>query len=333
MPEPVQPTPPSTPPAVPVLDLTPWYEDDPAGQARLAAQVDAALSSAGFLLVTGHGVPADLRDAVRSAARDFFALPAEVKQQYAVSVMGRGWLPPGVEANAYAEGTATPPDLKESYSLGAATPTGDAAVDGYWFQPNVWPAEVPALHEAVSAYLDRMRRLADDLLRICAVALGQDRDFFTALGDHPTNTFNINWYPPIEVVGEPLPGQYRIGPHTDFGTVTILDREPGAGGLQIWNADTAGWQDAPYDPAAFTINTGDLLARWSGERWTSNRHRVLPPSADAPAESLVSLVYFHETNHDTVVDALKPPIGRRDDLPPVVAADFLRERLDAITMA
>jgi isopenicillin N synthase-like dioxygenase len=317
---------------VPVLDLSPWYSGDPAGRRQLAERVDSALSSVGFLLVTGHGVPAQLRAAVRAAAAGFFALPVPVKQRYAVSVMGRGWLPPGVEANGYAEGTPTPPDLKESYSLGADTPTGDAEVDAYWFQPNVWPAEVPALRAAVTAYLAEMRRLADDLLRICAAALGRPDDFFTKVGDHPTNTFNLNWYPPIDVVGEPLPGQYRIGPHTDFGTVTILDREPGAGGLQLWDAATREWVDAPYDPAAFTINTGDLLARWSGERWTSNRHRVLPPSPDAPAESLVSLVYFHETNHDTVVEALKPPVGRRDDLAPVVAADFLRARLDAITV-
>ena len=46
---------------------------------------------------------------------------------------------------------------------------------------------------------------------------------------------NINHYPPVSVVGEPEPGQFRIGPHTDFGTVTVLDREPGAGGLQVYS--------------------------------------------------------------------------------------------------
>jgi isopenicillin N synthase-like dioxygenase len=323
--------------SVPILDLSPWYsgdvEDGPVRRAALAGQLDAALSSVGFFLVTGHGVPATLRTSVRKASRKFFALPAEVKEQYAVTVAGRGWLPPGVEANGYAEGTATPPDLKESYSVGADQPVGIPVVDDYWFQPNVWPAEVPALQRAVSEYLAQMRRLADDLLELCAVALGQPLDFFTAPSDHPTHTLNLNWYPPISVVGDPLPGQYRIGPHTDFGTVTILDREPGSGGLQVWDAASDTWENAPYHPAAFTINTGDLLARWSGDRWTSNRHRVLPPSADAPAESLISLVYFHETNHDTVVEALQPPIGRPNTHAPVLAADFLRERLDAITLS
>ena len=87
---------------------------------------------------------------------------------------------------------------------------------------------------------------------------------------------NINHYPPVSVVGEPEPGQFRIGPHTDFGTVTILDREPVAGGLQVYS-DADGWTDAPYDPDALTVNIGDLLEHWSGRRWPSGRHRVLPP--------------------------------------------------------
>jgi isopenicillin N synthase-like dioxygenase len=318
--------------SVPVLDLAPWYSGDSTTRAALAGQLDAALSSVGFLLVTGHGVPADLRAAVREAGRAFFALPDEVKHRYAVGVAGRGWLPPGVEANGYAEGTRTPPDLKESYSVGADQPVGIPDVDAYWFQQNVWPAEIPQLHAVVTAYLVQMRRLADDLLELCAAALSQPLDFFTAPSNHPTHTLNINWYPPISVVGEPLPGQYRIGPHTDFGTVTILDREPGSGGLQVWKAVSDEWEDAPYDAAAFTINTGDLLARWSGDRWTSNRHRVLAPSPDAPQESLISLVYFHETNHDTVVEALQPPIGRPNQHEPVLASEFLRKRLDAISL-
>src|SRR3954452_18532335 len=320
------------PDAFPIIDLTPWFAGSADGRAAVAAEVDAALQDWGFFLVTGHGVPAEARAAVRRAARRFFVLPPETKRPYAVTVGGRGWLPPGVEANGYSEGTETPPDLKESFAVGAEEPTGDPAVDAYWFRPNVYPAEVPELRTTVLDYLSRMRELADDLLRLCAAALGRSDDFFTRHTGHATHTMNVNWYPPLELTGAPEDNQFRIGPHTDFGTVTILDREPGEGGLQVWSpAD--GWTDAPFHPDAFTINTGDLLAPWSGDRWKSNRHRVLPPQADAPEEDLVSLVYFYEADHDTVVHALEPPIGRPNDYPPVIAREFLRERLDAITIA
>ncbi len=316
---------------VPVIDLAPWFSGDASARDAVAAEVDAALQSVGFFLITGHGVAEELRARVRAEARAFFALPREIKQRYAVAVGGRGWLPPGAEANGYAEGTQTPPDLKESFAVGADLPTGDPDVDGFWFQPNVYPAEVPALEPIVEAYLARMRDLANELLVLCAAALGQERDFFTRHTGHATHTMNINWYPPMTVAGEPAPGQFRIGPHTDFGTVTILDREPGRGGLQVWT-EQDGWQDAPYEPGAVTVNAGDLLARWSGGRWKSNRHRVLPPQAEAPDEDLVSLVYFYEADHDAVIESLQPPIGRPNTYAPVVSAEFIKKRLDKITI-
>lgn len=317
-------------PLIPTVDLR---APDPAA-------VDEALQRAGFLLVTGHGIAQAERAELRAAARRFFALPPAVKQRYAVQIGGRGWLAPGVEANAYADGFGEddgspavehPPDLKESFAIGPATPTGDAAVDDVWFPPNVWPCEVPELHGAATRYLAAMTAVSHRLLELCAAALGLPRSTLTALAHHPTWTFNVNRYPPLTEVGAPLPDQFRIGPHTDFGTVTVLDREPGAGGLQV-DVDGVGWVDAPYDPDALTVNVGDLLAHWTGLRWRSGRHRVLPPQVGAPHEELVSLVFFFELDHDALVTPRPPPIGRRADLPPVVSAPFLRERLDAISV-
>ncbi|MFC1433386.1 isopenicillin N synthase family dioxygenase [Streptacidiphilus sp. N1-3] len=320
-------------PRIPVIDLAPWLSDDPEARARTAAAVDAALSQAGFLLVTGHGVSREEREQVRAAARAFFALPTEVKQRYGVSVGGRGWLAKGAEANGYSEGTETPPDLKESWTVGADQPIGDPEIDAFWFQPNRWPeAEAPALRKAVEDYLARMRVVADEVLRLLGAALGQDPTFFTDHTAHPSYTLNINWYPGTGVVGEPQPGQFRIGPHTDFGTVTLLDRQQGKGGLQVYIAPEdggIGWEDAPYDPDALTVNIGDLMARWTGDRWKSGRHRVLPPSPEAPEEDLMSLVYFYECDVHTTVQ----PVGGPVAYPPVDSSDYLRAKLEAISVS
>ena len=238
-------------------------------------------------------------------------------------------------------------------------------MDAVWFPPNVWPAEMPELRAIVFRYTSAMRRVANDLLELCATALGLPVATLTSLATNPTWTFNINRYPPLTEVGQPADGQYRIGPHTDFGTVTVLDREPGAGGLQVFvtalqdsgqdDPDGPGvWQDAPYDPDALTVNIGDLLAlrtpslrsvdasrtrcdtgslaHWTGLRWSSGRHRVLPPQAAHPDEELMSLVFFYELDHDAVVTPLAPPVGRRGGLDPVATAPFIRERLDAISV-
>ncbi|MEV0534014.1 2-oxoglutarate and iron-dependent oxygenase domain-containing protein [Kitasatospora sp. NPDC050463] len=317
---------------IPTVDLGRWLTGTAAERERIARSVDEALGRAGFLLITGHGVTEQEREEIRSAAREFFALPAEAKNRYAVSVGGRGWLGRGAEANGYSEGTETPPDLKESWTMGSEEATGDSELDEFWFQRNVWPsAEAPGLQAVVERYLAKMRTVADNTLHLLAAALGQPADFFTRHTGASTYTCNINWYPSVGVVGRPLPGQYRIGPHTDFGTVTLLDRQQGKGGLQVWT-EQQGWADAPYDPAALTVNIGDLMARWTGDRWRSGRHRVLPPSPQAPEKELMSLVYFYECDPHTEVAPLPAPIGRVE-YEPVDSTEYLRAKLDAITVA
>lgn len=318
--------------SIPLVNLEPWFHGSPEDRAAVAAQIDRALQVSGFLLVTGHGVPAELRASTRAAARRFFELPEAQKRPYATHVGGRGWLPPGVEANGYLDGaTEAPPDLKESYSVGSF-PEGDPPVDDqFWHPTNVWPAEVPELQRSAEEYQRRMRALADELLTIFATALELPTDHFTRHTRQPKYTLNINRYPPMSVVGEPGEGQFRIAPHTDFGSVTILDREAGVGGLQVFSPEGE-WEDAPYDPEAFTVNIGDLMARWTGDRWTSTRHRVLPPQATAPDEDLVSLVFFYVTDRAATITSLDPPIGRRS-YPEVDAAAYLQEKFAAITVS
>ena len=92
---------------VATVDISRWRAGGAEADA-VAAEVDASLQQAGFILVTGHGVDPALAAAVRTASRDFFAQPLEVKQRYSVPVGGHGWIGPGAEANGYAEGTETP---------------------------------------------------------------------------------------------------------------------------------------------------------------------------------------------------------------------------------
>jgi isopenicillin N synthase-like dioxygenase len=322
--------------AVPIIDLEPWLDGSPAGRAGVAAEVDAALREIGFLLIVNHGVSVELRNDVRAAAREFFGLSPEVKARYRAQVgtdtwLPRGWTPIGGEANANSDnGVDAPPDLKESYDVACHEPTGDAEIDQEWFTDNIWPAEVPEYRRSVTAYIAKMRALVDELLIIAAVAIGLPDEQFLAHARHPTWSFYTHWYPALRHVGTPAPGQLRIGSHTDFGTFTILDRQPGTGGLQVMGKDGQ-WADAPWVDGALTINIGDMMARWTGDRWVSNRHRVLAPDASAPDEDLMSLVYFHEADPATVLHSVPPPIGTVA-YPPVTAGDYLRAKLAAIAV-
>jgi len=315
---------------IPLIDLKPWLHGDSADRARLAATVDETLRTCGFMLLSGHEVPADLRAETRRLARKIFALPVEVKRKYAVGVDGRGWIPPGAEANGRADGSDAPPDLKESWALHTDNPTGDPEIDREWFVPNVFPTEMPELEPVLREYMRAMQNLAGELMSLCAVALGLAPHYFAPFTSHPTDNFLLNWYPPLTHVGAPQAKQFRVGSHTDWGPLTLLDREPGVGGLQVLLDGQ--WHNAPFEPGSYTINIGDLMARWTGDRWQSTVHRVLPPDPRAPAEELVSLIYLHEVNVDAVITSLGAPIGTVN-YPPVTWADYYREAIKTIAAA
>jgi isopenicillin N synthase-like dioxygenase len=305
---------------VPLVDLTQWLDgSDPAG---VAAAVDRALRDVGFFLVVGHGIDADLITETRRLFAEFFHQPQAAKAQVRMPTLGMaGWAPMGMEANGYSFGHETPPDMKESYRLGAHVLPGRVALRG----DNVWPAEPAEFRDTVTRYIAEVDRLHMELLRVCAAAAGlDDLEFFARCATTNDNTLNVNWYPPLAHVGEPRPNQYRIGPHTDFGTLTVLHREPGSSALEVQLPD-GHWVHAPVVAHSFTVNGGDMLAHWSAGRWRSAIHRMLPPVGDAAQQSLLSVVYFCEPDPDTTIVPF-------DGGTPVNAGEYLRSKIDAITM-
>ncbi|MBP6488642.1 MAG: isopenicillin N synthase family oxygenase [Ilumatobacteraceae bacterium] len=306
---------------VPLVDLAHWA--DGSDRSGVATAVDEALSSVGFFLVAGHGIDPALTAATRGLFAEFFALPAADKSAVRMPHLGMaGWAPMGMEANGYSFGHETPPDMKESYRLGAHVLPGRVALRG----DNVWPAAPDGFRDTVTRYIAEVDRLHMELLRVCATAAGlDDVEFFARCATRNDNTLNVNWYPPLHHVGKPLPHQYRIGPHTDFGTLTVLHREPGSSALEVQLPDGA-WVHAPVVDDTFTINGGDMLAHWSSGRWRSAIHRMLPPTGAAAERSLLSLVYFCEPDPETMIT----PLGGGTA---VNAGDYLRSKIEAITMS
>ena len=307
--------------SVPIVHLDRWL--DGTDRAGVAATVDRALRDVGFFLVAGHGIDDRLIADTRRVYTEFFHLTTDQKSEVRMPTLGMaGWAPMGMEANGYSFGHETPPDMKESYRLGACALAGRPPLRG----ENVWPERPAEFRDTVTSYMAAVDRLHLDLLRVCAAAAGlDDLEFFAARSLHNDNTLNVNWYAPIRHLGAPAPGQYRIGPHTDFGSITVLHREPGTSALQVQLPDGE-WVEAPVVENAFTVNAGDLLAHWSGGRWRSAIHRMLPPAAHAVDESLLSLVYFCDPDPDTVV------VPFDGDAAPITAGDYLRSKIAAITM-
>ena len=308
---------------IPVVDLAGARGGDLAERRRVARAIDEACREIGFFAIVGHGVPAGLIDGVRRVAHEFFELPPAQKlaARHPVEDMNRGYHAAGRETLAAANDAAAPPDLKEYFHVGPV----DAGDGAYYtsplgrrhFEPNVWPAATAGFEGAITAYYRTMTSLVAFLMRLAALALGVDERFFDDKVDRSIGTMRLNYYP--APAAAPRPGQLRAGAHTDYGGFTVLSGEDVPGGLQV-RTRPGQWIDVRTSPDTFVVNIGDLLMRWTNDRWLSNLHRVVNPPAEGAGRARLSIAFFNHPNYDALIECL-PSLGPARH-PPVRSGEY-----------
>jgi len=86
------------------------------------------------------------------------------------------------------------------------------------------------------------------------------------------------------------------------------------------------WVRVPVIANAFTVNLGDLMMRWTDDRWRSTLHRVVnPPEAASDRSRRLSIGMFFIPNYDAVVASI---LGGGDTprYPPITVADYRTSR-------
>jgi isopenicillin N synthase-like dioxygenase len=273
---------------IPVVDITLLREATAA--ADVARQLHAASQGLGFIYVTGHGIPERLIDAARDRAFEFFRAEPEAKATLQVSDKHRGWIGPG-GARMQDDAKA---DLKESFVWGWQDETGATPEDHALRGPNRWPAFLPELETDAMAYFRAVHGVAHDLMRGFALGLGLDAEFFLKTSDRPLSRASFVYYPAQpEELG---PDQFGVGPHTDFGVLTVLCQDD-VGGLQVEDVN-GDWLHAPPIAGSLIVNVADLLARWTAGAYKSTPHRVVNTSG----RERLSLVLAYDPNPETMID-------------------------------
>ena len=94
--------------------------------------------------------------------------------------------------------------------------------------------------------------------------------------------------------------------HTDGGALTILhiDDTPDALQVKLRNGE---WIYVNRLPGTFIINIGDMMMRWTNDRWVSNPHRVINPPEAAARTRRLSIAFFHHPNYDALIECIAPP--------------------------
>jgi len=312
---------------VPVIDLR-GLRQGGAAAGDVGAAIDEACRSVGFFSVTGHGVDPAIIARAHRAALAFFDLPLEARLGAAKPSPNApyGYVPFSAEALSRSIGGVGPPDLKETYNVGpiGAPPRPlvemtDPDERDVWAS-TVWPPAMPDLRPALEAYYTAMADLATTIMSGFAIALRLGRNWFDPFIDEHGSALRLAHYPPL--ASPPRAGELRAGAHTDYGTLTILrlDAEPG---LQVWSSDGS-WFDVEAPDGALLINLGDLMQRWTNDRWRSTMHRVVVPEGHH-TERRLTMPFFHNANWDARVECIVID-GERPRHEPVLAGAHLMEK-------
>ncbi len=274
---------------IPVIDITPLRDNSDAKS--VARALHAANTGLGFIYVKGHGISPDLIDNTRNAAFDFFHSSYSEKSQVIVSDKHRGWLKTGT-AKMY---SGAKPDLKESFIWGYEDENGKASTDHGLRGSNQWPHSFPGLQNQSMRYFHQAHDVACHLMRGFALGLDLDEEFFLRSCTRPLSRASFVFYPQQpEECGE---NQFGVGPHTDFGVLTVLCQDD-VGGLQVEDINGE-WIEAPPIEGTLIVNVGDLLSRWTNGVYKSTPHRVVNSSG----KERLSLVMAFDPDPETMIDA------------------------------
>lgn len=298
--------------AIPVIDIGPLRDgSDPEG---VADALHRASREVGFLYVANHGIPEPVLTRAQTLAMAFFRRPLGDKQSVAISAQHRGFLPVG--AARMQDGML--PDLKESFVWGYEDARGHTPQDHPLRGANRWPQDMPELRAAALAFSAQADAVARQLLEGFALGLGLAPTFFLQTSSRPMSRAAFVYYPAQPASSGPE--QFGVGPHTDFGVLTVLCQDD-CGGLQVQHADGR-WVHAPPIADTLVVNVGDLLARWTGNRYRSTPHRVVNHSG----RERLSLVLAYDPDPDTLIDphALFPDTPNASA--PIRCGDYLQWR-------
>jgi isopenicillin N synthase-like dioxygenase len=284
---------------IPVIDFGPYFAGEPGALEHLAPAVRHACEHIGFFHAVGHGVDETLIDRAFAASRRFHALPMAEKLALRLNENNIGYLP--INASVQGASTvhkATRPNQNESFFIshdrGADHPDVKAGIP--LRGRNQWPAALPDIRADMMAYFTALGAMCDRMLPAFAAALDMPADFFAPFfADEGHANLRFLHYPPQPADEDNLFGQ---GPHTDNSFMTALARTD-VPGLAV-RLPSGEWLPPPIVEGTFLINLGNIMRRWSNDRFLSTPHGVLNESG----ADRYSIAYFHSPNPAATIGCL-----------------------------
>lgn len=292
---------------------------------QFVSAIGEAYERYGFVIIEDHGIPQALIDRFLGQFKTFFAWTAAEKHRFHLEGGGgaRGYTPFGIET---AKGSAHF-DLKEFWHIGRELPEGHPY--RHYMADNVWIDSIPGFRETGLEMFETFDRTGRRLLTAIARVLKLAPDYFENKVQLGNSVLRVIHYPPMP----PNPAEsIRAGAHEDINVITLLlgAEEPG---LQVLTKQGE-WLSVNPTAGSMVVNVGDMLQRLTNGSLRSTSHRVINPASDRAKNARFSMPFFLHFNPDLPIAALPSCVGpgRPEPLPPILAEEYLQERLREIKL-
>jgi len=306
-------------------DVIPTLSLREADSPAFVRDLGAAYEQHGFVILTDHGMPQALIDRFLGLYKTFFAWPEDAKRRYHVPGGGgaRGYTPFDIET---AKG-ATHHDLKEFWHVGRELPEGHAYRK--YMADNVWINELTGFRDTSIEMFETFDSTGRRILRAIAAILNLPADFFEDKVQLGNSVLRVIHYPLMP--SQPT-DSVRACAHEDINVITLLlgAEEPG---LQVLSK-RGEWLEVNPSPGSMVVNVGDMLQRLTNGTLRSTSHRVINPKSDRARHARYSMPFFLHFNPDFPIAALPSCVGpgKPEPLPPILAEEYLQERLREIKL-
>ena len=312
--------------AIPVIDFAAAFGGASAGLEAAAAHVRRACEEIGFFYMAGHGVPQATIDAAFAASREFHAMPIADKIRLKLNENNIGYLPVNQSMQrASTVHKATRPNFNESFFIShdRSADHPDVMAGLPLRGRNQWPEGHERMRAAMLRYMKALEAVGERTLPVLARSLDLPAGHFTRFFRNEAH-LNVRFlhYPPQHTDDDEQFGQ---GPHTDNSFITMLARED-VPGLAV-RLPSGEWLAPPVIPGTFLVNLGNIMKRWSNDRFLSTPHGVLNDTGT----DRYSIAFFYSPNPASTIECLPNCTSASDPphYPPAVYRDLILDFYNA----
>ncbi|CAG8159763.1 unnamed protein product [Penicillium salamii] len=284
------------------LDLSKF--DQPGGKSLLAKQLFEAIQKIGFFYIINFGLSQEDVDRQFSIGKELFKLPIEEKLKYRAELEKggyNGYKPMGLRVgrqplNLRATLTSTQEispgvfDKTEIYNIPKFIPAFEGP------QPDIVSHNRPIIEGFARHIHDEVVR---KLLVLLAIIFELPEDYFLKVHRYEEKSDchlrYMKYHRRTEEENEKSTGIWSKG-HTDFGSLTLLFRQPVAA-LQVRTPE-GDWKWVKPYPGSITVNLADSLQFLTNGFLKSSIHRVVAPPPDQRDIDRLGVLYFVRPEDD-----------------------------------